>query len=102
MSARASEMPDEIPEDDVLESLYFTDEAQQMQELTWGMLKRLAADQPDDAKVVLSSDPEGNRFTPLGMVSPNAHFVPTPDGWDNEVVGKPRPGSTSCLLLWPL
>ncbi|MEU6720385.1 hypothetical protein ABZ897_53795 [Nonomuraea sp. NPDC046802] len=85
-----------------MESPYFTSESGHMQEMTWGQLKELRAGQPDDAKVILSSDPEGNRFTPLGMVSPNAQFVPTPDGWDNEVVGKPRPGSTPCLLLWPL
>lgn len=91
----------EIPDDD-LESLYITGEAGLMQPLTWGILKKLAADQPDDAMVVLSSDPEGNRFTPLGMVSPNGHFVGTPDGWDNDVTGTACPGSKPCLLLWPL
>ncbi|MEV4806853.1 hypothetical protein AB0K18_43235 [Nonomuraea sp. NPDC049421] len=102
MNTPTNETPDEIPDDSSLESYYLTDQAGHMQELTWGELKRLAADQPDAAKVVLSSDPEGNRFVPLGMVSPNAHFVPSPDGWDNEVIGKARPGSTPCLLLWPL
>ncbi|UBU09154.1 hypothetical protein [Nonomuraea gerenzanensis] len=50
-----------------------------------------ASEWPDDAKVVLSSDPEGNTFTPLGSISPHVHCLASPSGCDNEVVNKPRP-----------
>lgn len=68
-------------------------------DLTWGELKRLAKGVPNDAKVILSMDAEGNAYHPLREVGPKAFFIADPNGAEHEVSGKPN--GTPCIVLWP-
>jgi hypothetical protein len=66
---------------------------------------------PDDYVVILSSDGDGNNFSPLSSVETNGHYRPTTT-WYGEMVwhGDDDPDAPvvdpakdhACVILWPV
>ncbi|MFI7641869.1 hypothetical protein [Nonomuraea sp. NPDC049400] len=64
-------------------------------------MRRIAMSHPSDALVVTATDAEGNGFAPVIGVEVFAHFVAGRHPSASEVAGRSRPGSRSCIVLWP-
>lgn len=71
--------------------------------ITVKQLRKQLAPFPDDAKVVLSQDSEGNEFRPLAEATYDV-YVPANE-WRGELIGEhdPRPANAvDACVLWPI
>lgn len=71
--------------------------------ITVGQLREWLAHIPDDTEIVMSKDAEGNAFSPLAHVEPDARYVPetTWSGWV-PCSDEPDPdGMQRVVMLWP-
>jgi hypothetical protein len=71
--------------------------------VTAGQLRAWLTDIPDDAEIVMAKDVEGNGFSPLADVEPNARYVPdTPwSGWVPCSDAPDPDGMKRVVILWP-
>lgn len=71
--------------------------------LTVKELKDILEKYPDEFKVILSADAEGNSFSPVSEVEP-AMYVDETDWFGYVITGEDlEPGeSHDCLVLWPV
>jgi hypothetical protein len=70
--------------------------------MTVAQLKKILEDVPDDFKVILSIDPEGNSFNELDDYC-LAEFVDPYDIWTKEDAIEHEKGmpDEDCIVLWP-
>ena len=66
-------------------------------------LKKILSEYPDDFEVIMSSDGEGNSFSPLadfgiGMYIPDTTY--SGEIWMGDEI-KEEDGKENCIVLWP-
>ncbi len=77
-------------------------------EITVKQLKKILADVPDEALVVLSRDIAGNAFSPATICTAEAIYVPGRRSWDTgEAYTKDDPGfeqyrGKRAVVIWPI
>jgi hypothetical protein len=61
-----------------------------------GDLKKVIQDQPNSRQVILSSDSEGNNYSPLAQISEETYAADST--WSGELE---EAGDINALVLWP-
>jgi hypothetical protein len=71
--------------------------------MKWEQLKKILSDVPDDYEVILSSDGEGNSFSPVSDYSVGVYF-PESSYSGKFLMGEDvEPGvRDNCVVLWPI
>ena len=60
-------------------------------------LKELINDLPDDMDIIMSSDSEGNNYSPLSNVDPNYIYIPD-NSWSGDVYSTNWTADDVCMI----
>jgi len=70
--------------------------------MTWGELKEVMKDVPDNFEIIIASDAEGNSFSPLSECWMGV-YIPDTDWYGDIVMADDleEDEELNCAILWP-